>query len=228
MIQRHGPVRARMGGMSSSHPQRTPRSLIAIKMLWLHQWRQRYLQPSLQEMDYYSCYSPWRVVLFSGCPPQQDFNTPTAPGFLWKLMTNGINILAINCNVSDLPFYPNSPTHPLTQARPPTTDSCESLLRVMGCKCVNPTLPCLSLITRLDSCRRLEFFRRSCSRDPTLLSLASDIGPAAAQLGPEADSSADIAPTADYWGRLVDTGPLLQCCFTDSSCLRLIVLPAAP
>lgn len=118
----------------------------------------------------------------------------------------------------------------------------------MGCKWVNPTLPCLSLITRLDSCWRLsvldccsvlpcvwEYSRpwpctvkknQHCSSPHLSLQPCLNIGPTTL-LRPEAELSADIAPTADYWGWLVDTGPLLQCCFTDSSCLCLIVLPTA-
>lgn len=140
-------------------------------------------------------------------------------------------------------------THPLSQLRPPTTDCGASLQRVMGCKRVNPTSPCLSLITTLDSCRLLYFFdslRRGAVRlglsagPPALhstnsaqflsLLLTAALSQFLAQQhcdGLEAELSADIVPTADYWGRLVDTGPLLQCCCTDSSCLCLIVLPAA-
>lgn len=159
---------ARMGGMISSHPwhMRCHQQWSQAEHLRCYVYISRvcraetvlYQQLSLQEMDCYSCYSQVRTVLFSVSPEQYNFNSPTAPSFYesydkWhQRLGNDLHRLEKSA------VLPNSSTHPPTQPRPPTTDSCESLQRVMGCKWVNPTLPRLSLITRLDSCRGLLVF----------------------------------------------------------------------
>lgn len=79
---------------------------------------------------------------------------------------------------------------------------------------------------RMQRAPTLRSKTQHCSFPHLSLQLCLNIGPIML-LRPEAELSADIAPTADYWGWLVDTGPLLQCCSTDSSSLCLIVLPAA-
>ena len=197
-------------------------TLISIMMLWIHQSGGPGGDSAISSQPF----RKWASVV-------SFFQV-----FFMKAMMNGS---AISCNFSWV-----SLTHPLTQPISATTDSCESLQRVMGCKWVNPTLLCLCLITGAgflltsfsegapQSWSRAFFWEYSRPRASqgkkkelsTVPFSTSQLQPClnivqTMQLRPEAESSADIVPTADYSVRCVDTGPLLHCCFTDSSCLAL-------
>lgn len=101
-------------------------------------WRLCYQQLSLQEMDCHSCCTQSKKSIVFLAFSNSKISTP--PRLYesydkWhQRLGNELQLLLKSAVLPEL-------THPLTQ--PPTTDSCESLQRVMGCKWVKShiTLP---------------------------------------------------------------------------------------